>query len=153
MAQNRGKDFEGVIRKAFNDVSGCTIDRLPDQTNGFAGGSNICDFIAYKYPNIFYLECKSCHGNTFPLSNITDKQRKGLIEKDEIPGTISGVIVWWVDRDTTKFIPIRDIKNMVYSDIKSIRFDAEIGINIPGKKKRVFFDYDIKTFLEEVQRE
>lgn len=43
MPRNRGKDFESVIRKSFEKVSGVSIDRLHDQTNGFRGSQNICD--------------------------------------------------------------------------------------------------------------
>ena len=43
MAENRGKQFEGVIKEAFEKVPGVSIDRLHDQTNGFVGSSNICD--------------------------------------------------------------------------------------------------------------
>lgn len=151
MAENRGKSFEGIIQNAFENVKGMTIDRLHDQTNGFKGSTNICDFIAYYYPHIFYLECKSCHNNTFPLSNITEKQWNGLLEKSNIPGVVSGVIVWWVDRDVTRFIPITELDFLVkMSNIKSIRYDTSAGVEIPGKKKRVFFDYDIKKFLKEL---
>lgn len=43
MAQNRGKQFEEVIRKAFEKVPNVSIDRLHDQTTGFIGSQNICD--------------------------------------------------------------------------------------------------------------
>lgn len=43
MAENRGKQFENVIREAFEKVPGVSIDRLHDQTNGFKGSQNICD--------------------------------------------------------------------------------------------------------------
>lgn len=43
MSQNRGKQFENVIRKAFEKVPNVSVDRLHDQTNGFKGSQNICD--------------------------------------------------------------------------------------------------------------
>lgn len=153
MAVNRGKDFETVIKAAFEKVEGLSIDRLHDQTTGFLGSCNICDFIVYREPNEIYIECKSCHGNTFPISNITDNQYRGLVEKSKIPGVIAGVIVWWVDRDITAFFDIAYIAKLKSDDMKSIKFDTaeENGFIINGKKKRVFFDYDMKTFLDEVQ--
>ena len=45
MAQNRGKQFEDVIKKAFLKVPDVSIDRLHDQTTGFLGSKNICDFV------------------------------------------------------------------------------------------------------------
>lgn len=67
MAVNYGKAFEKVFKEDFlNTVPGSTIDRLYDPTGGFVGISNISDYIGYAYPHIFYLECKSIQGNTFP---------------------------------------------------------------------------------------
>ena len=43
MTVNRGKQFEDVIRQAFEKVPDVSIDRLHDQTNGFRGSQNICD--------------------------------------------------------------------------------------------------------------
>ena len=150
MANNRGKQFEGVIKEAFLKVKGCSINRIPDQMNGFKGGNNICDFIAYKYPYIMYLECKSIKGNTFPFSNITQNQWEGLFSKSFIPGAISGVIVWWLDKNITKFIPMRLINELSKQGMKSIRYDDDYGYEIPGRKKRVLFEYDMKEFLEEL---
>lgn len=147
MAENRGKQFEGVVKDSFNKLRDCSIDRLHDQTTGFAGSSNICDFIVYKYPTIIYLECKSCHGNTWSLSNLTDNQYKGLLEKCKYKGTVPGIMIWWIDRDITKFIHIEDIKHIKEQGAKSIKFDSELGIKIPGKKKRVFFDYDMSVLF------
>lgn len=151
MGTNRGKQFEGIVKACFEKVPGVSVDRLHDQTTGYVGSANICDFIVYREPNEIYLECKSCHGNTFPLSNITDTQWKGLLEKSKIKGVIAGVVVWWIDRDTTKFIPIEFLEGIKQDGCKSVRFDVTNLTEIPGKKKRVFFDYDMKAFLDEVQ--
>ena len=151
MAENRGKDFENIIRDNLEKVAGVSVDRLHDQTTGFKGSTNICDIIAYREPNEFYFECKSCHGNTFSFSNLTDNQRDGLYKKSNIPGVMAGVIIWWVDKDVTKFIPITEIIGWINQGYKSVRFDYECGFEIKGKKKRVFFEYDMQSFLDEVQ--
>ena len=67
MVENRGKQFENVIKTAFEKVDGVSIDRLHDQTTGFKGSSNICDFIVYKEPYEYYIECKSVHGNLLSI--------------------------------------------------------------------------------------
>lgn len=161
MAVSRGKQFEDVIRKAFEKVPNVSIDRLHDQTTHWKGSSaNICDFIVYKEPYEYYIECKSVHGNTLPFSNITDTQWNGLLEKSKIEGVFAGVICWWVDKDVTKFIPIRLLQHMKLLDWKSIKFnDTRIGtlahpqqpIEIKGKKKRVFFDYSMEEFFKEIE--
>ena len=157
MAVNRGKQFEDVIREAFEKVPGVSIDRLHDQTTGWKGSTNICDFIVYREPYEYYFECKSVHGNRLPFSNITDTQWKGLIEKSQIEGVFAGIICWWIDKDKTMFLPIQILNDLRYNyDYKSYRFDwfhwngLQKTIEIKGKKKRVFFDYNMEEFLNNV---
>ena len=148
---NRGKQFEGVVRSAFENVRDVSIDRLHDQTTGFRGSTNICDFIVYRKPYELYVECKSVHGNTLPFSNITSTQWNGLLEKSKIHGVFAGIICWWIDKDETKFLPIQDLEELKSWGFKSVRFDVLCGVPIQGKKKRVFFDYDMSYFLDNIE--
>lgn len=153
MAVNRGKKFEQVIRESFERVPGVSIDRLNDNTAGFKGIAGICDFIVYKEPYEYYIECKSVHGNTFPFSNITDNQLSGLLKKSDIEGVVAGLIIWFIDKDVTLFVPIKYISWLKLCSYKSIRYDHIGGniVHICGKKKRVFFDYDMEEFFNEVR--
>ena len=153
---NRGKQFEKVIQIAFERVPGVSIDRLHDQTTGYKGSQNIADFIVYKKPYELYLECKSVHGNTLPFSNITDTQWNGLFEKSKIEGVFAGIICWFIDKDITLFIPIEVLQICKYRGWKSIRYDVN-GYHtsikeIKGKKKRIFFDYDMQELLERITK-
>ena len=158
LAVNRGKSFENEIRKQLKMVSGVSVDRIHDQTTGFYGSKNICDIIAYRYPNEFYFECKTVHGNVLPFKNISDKQWEGLVEKSTKLGVFAGIICWWVDKDITAFIPIELLYVFRLHGKKSIRYDCDYNLfgayrilQIKGKKRRVFFDYDLKGFLNELQ--
>lgn len=163
MAVNRGKQFEDAIREAFEKVPGVSIDRLHDQTTKFKGTSaNICDFIVYKEPYEYYIECKSVHGNTLSIhsndpkhkyGNISNTQWEGLLEKSFIEGVTAGIICWWIDKDRTLFIPIQTLQKLLNSGNVSYRYDWDSYdvVEIKGKKKRVFFDYDMEEFLNEVQ--
>lgn len=157
MSQNRGKQFENVIRKAFEKVPDVSIDRLHDQTNGFKGSQNICDFIVYKEPYEYYIECKSVHGASLPFRNITDTQWEGLLEKSKIEGVYAGIICWFIDKEITLFIPIQTLNDEKRAGKKSVRCDSlDIWVNyeaieIKGKKKRVFFDYSMEDFFNEIQ--
>lgn len=91
MGDNLGKKFEVKFKEDFEKIPGSTIDRIYDVTNGYFGLRNICDFIGYVYPTIFYFECKSINGNTFPLSNL--KQYDKLITKKGIKGVKAGVVL------------------------------------------------------------
>ena len=165
MAYNRGKQFGDVIREAFEKVPGVSIDRLHDQTTKFKGTSaNICDFIVYREPYEYYIECKSVHGNTLSIhsndpkhkyGNISNTQWEGLLEKSKIEGVTAGIICWWIDKDVTLFLPIQILYQLRRTNNKSVRYDINeyIGnvVELNGKKKRVFFDYDMEEFLNEIQ--
>ena len=157
MPHNRGKKFETIIKDSFLKVPGVSVDRLHDQTTGFKGSQNICDFIVYRRPYEYYIECKSVHGNTLPFNNITDTQWNGLLEKSNIYGVCAGVICWWVDKDVTKFIPIQLLQTLKEHGGKSIRYDVIMGdgfptIQINGRKKHIYFDYDMENFLDATNR-
>ncbi len=166
MAESLAKKFETVIKDAFEKVEGVSIDRIHDQMTGYkVTSANICDFIVYKYPYEYYIECKTVHGNTLPFSNITKKQWDGMLKKSQIQGVIAGVICWWVEKDTTRFIPIELLEVLRINGAKSIRYDYGSYVSareirpeaarflrthkIQGKKKRVFWDYDMEAFLNE----
>ena len=162
MSVNRGKQFEEVVKESFLKLSDVSIDRLHDQTNGFLGSKNICDFIVYRKPYEYYIECKSVHGNTLPFTNITDRQWNGLLEKAQINGVFAGILCWWVDKDVTRFIPIQMLNFLrEFCKMKSYRYDIvdieDIELDymyksvlIQGKKKRVFFYYDMEELLNEI---
>lgn len=146
--------------ESFEKVPNVSIDRLHDQTNGFRGSQNICDFIVYKEPYEYYIECKSVHGNILPFSNITDTQWNGLLQKSQIEGVFAGVICWWVDKDITRFIPIQVLQMLKNDGKKSLNcyWDSCVDVynkrysipEIKGKKKRVFFDYDMEEFFNAI---
>ena len=156
MSVNRGKDFENVIKKAFEKVDGVSIDRLHDQMTGYkVTSANICDFIVYKKPDEYYIECKSVHGNTLPFSNITQNQWNGLLDKSKIEGVCAGIICWFVDKDVTIFVPIQTLERLKQDGNKSIRYDLEMFTvtQLKGKKKRVFFEYDMEDFFIQMNKD
>lgn len=153
MAVNRGKKFEEVIRKSFLKVPNVSVDRLHDQTTGYVGSKNVCDFIVYQSPLLYYIECKTVHGDRLPFSNITQNQWDGLMDKSKIQGVNAGIMCWWVDHDVTAWLSMRFLNWWKNNSHKSVRYDNKnIGdfdsMFITGKKKRIFYDYDMKDFLD-----
>ena len=151
MAQNRGKDFEEKIKESFLKLPGTYIQRLYDSTSGFMGVHTPCDFLVYKLPILFCLECKSVHGNTLPWANITDNQWRELLELDKLKGIVAGYMVWFVDRDITLFIPATEMARYREQGTKSFNvkdLNKVCCCFIPGKKKRIFFDYDMNNFYK-----
>lgn len=164
MAVNRGKNFENVIRKAFEAVDNTSVIRLPDPVQGYLGYRNICDFIVYHYPHQFFIECKSVHGNRLSIYSpdpkkkygaITNNQWEGMRDMAKCKGIIAGVICWWVEKDITKFLPIQLLEYYRNNGLKSVAYNClnsqmpikEFIVDVPGRKKRVFFEYDMSLFL------
>lgn len=155
MPPNYGKEFEQVVRKAFEKVPNVSIDRLNDNTAGFKGIAGICDFIVYREPYEYYFECKSINRGTFPFSNITDTQWNGLLQKSQIEGVFAGIIVWFIKDEVTCFIPIQLLVELKNGGHKSINvkdvdnFVYELGgaFKLVGKKKRIFYEYDMVEFF------
>lgn len=153
MGINRGKQFETVVKDCFQKIDNLTIYRLYDTTNGFSGVANISDFIIYQKPVMLFLECKSVHGKSFPLSNLTDTQYSGMLHHAETNGVKCGVLIWFIDIDKTYYINIQEIKRIKEQGKKSISEkdllnDLCVSFLIKGNKKRVFFDYDFVPLMD-----
>ena len=175
MAENRGKKFEAAVREAFEKVPDTSVIRLPDPTSGYLGIRNVSDYIVYHYPHQYFIECKSVHGNTLSIyskdpkkkyGNITNNQWEGMLQEGMKYGVVAGVICWWIDHDITRFLPIQVLEYLRIRGDKSIRYDLEFTatlwtpsttarrcpiIDITGKKKRVFFEYDMKNLFDQVR--
>ncbi len=122
--------------------------------SGYKGNVNICDFIVYHYPTLYYLECKSCYGNTLPWSNITQNQWNGLIKKSSIKGVIAGYIIWFIDHNETIFLPAKDAQYLKevcgHKSFNITKWDYGDWYHFKGKKKRVFFEYDMDDFFNKI---
>ena len=155
MGLNRGKQFEKKFASDFLKIESSSLDRLYDVTSGYKSISQISDFIGYIYPNIFYLECKTHKGNTFPLTNLTQYEK--LLPKVGIKGVRVGMILWMIEHDIIVYIPISSIKKMKEDgkksfNIKMLKENTYRIIEIPSVKKRVFLDADysvLKNLKEE----
>lgn len=156
MSVNRGKQFEAAIYSAFQDPKVLAM-RLYDQTGGYLGVANICDFVIYRDPLLLLLECKSVHGGTLNfVGKISDRQWSGLLEKSGIPGVMAGIMVWFIDHDITGFVPIQELERIRQLGSKSLSVshllsDEVRWIPMPGKKLRVLWKYDGSNFLNLIQ--
>lgn len=152
MANNKGKQFEQKFKLDFKKtVPNCSIDRLYDSVSGFKAISNISDFIAYSYPNIYYIECKSHQGNTFPLTNLSQYDK--LLEKVGIKGVRAGAVIWFIDHpECVVYVPISTFTKLKQDNKKSFHVNM-IGseeypnVKIPSKLRRVFNDSDYSCLL------
>lgn len=151
MSKDLGKAFEQKLKEDWLKIEGVTIDRLYDSVNGYKSISNISDFIAYRKPNIFYLECKTHKGASIPFDNITQYDK--LVDKVGIPGVRAGVVLWLYEQeDFIYYIPISTIKYMKENGEKSfgvrhIKENKYNVIKIPSIKKRTFYDSDYSVLF------
>ena len=153
MAKNKGKQFEDVIKKSLLNVPDVSVDRLRDAPKQQKNVDNPADFVVYKKPYEIYLECKTHKGNTLPFSCVRDVQIKGLTEKSKLDGVIAGLLIWFIDHDATVFVPISTVNQLIEEGAKSINYFHILNRKhywISGKKKRVYFDYDMEKFLQDL---
>lgn len=157
-AVNRGKSFEGIVQECIESLGDVYIQRLYDPQGGYSSVCNPCDFVSYKNPQFYMLECKSTHENTLAIyspdpkkkyGKISNKQWEGMLEATKF-GVVGGVLCWWIDKDVTKFLPIEELEKYRNEGHKSIRYDYELpnSLIIKGEKLRVFFKYDFTEFFE-----
>lgn len=154
MPTNYGKAWEQKIKEDLSKVEGSSIDRIYDTVSGYKSISNISDFIAYIYPNIFYIEAKSCKGNTFPIDRLTQYEK--LLPKVGIRGVRAGVLLWFIEHGKVFYVPISTFTQLKKDGKKSVNVKMENDTTynikvIPGNKKRVFVDcdYTILTTLND----
>ena len=142
MNQNRGKQFEEVVKASFLKLPATYVQRLYDSTSGFMGVHTPCDFLIYKLPVMMCIECKSVHGNTLPWTNITDNQWKELLALDSVNGIVAGYLIWFIDKDVTLFVPATEMDRYRKEGWKSFHirnFSKVCCCFVPGKKKRILF--------------
>lgn len=116
-----GKKAEAKIEEWLNrPESGYSFDRIPDQMTGYWGSSNICDFICFKYPNMYYIESKATWEDRFDFNMLTEKQHDGLLAKSQIAHVYGWVIVLFASYKRAFVVDIREIKRLEDSGKKSI---------------------------------
>lgn len=157
MKVNRGKQFEDVTRKALIR-DGFFVQRLQDSMGAFAGVSNPCDFIAFRSPYLYMIECKAMSGNTLNIaSNLRPNQIEGMYRAImNYENVAAGFLVWFVDKDVIRFIPAYTVVDAKLAGKKS--FTPADGYPVKAQKKRVlmepdFLDWDFLITIHEVIKE
>ena len=122
MNDNLGKEAEQKIREWLTrPYDGYSFDRIPDQLSGYINVSkNICDFICYKYPNMYYIESKATWHDRFELNMIQPHQQDGLASKAKINGCYGWVIVLFATYKRAFKFEIQDLLDMESQGQKSL---------------------------------
>ena len=159
MAKDKGKEFEEDLKKSI--PPDYYIERYKDDTAGFKGVANPADYRLYKYPLTFLLELKTHKGKSIPLAKIRNSQLKGMRKASPHKGVYCGFLINYRDIEETYYITFEDLVTEYfilngYGDYepkpdkrKSIPVEwcRENGVQIPQKKKRTRYSYDMGHFL------
>ena len=155
MGINRGKQFEEHLKSQFEAVPDTLVLRLYDVTTGFKNQNNPCDFIVFKDGTLNLFELKAIHGASLNFKHdIRENQWEKLYKYSKFPTVNAGVICWFIDYDITLFLDMAWLCYLKEKDYKAFNVNRDIEVIpisiIDGTKKRVFFEYDLKKFLEEI---
>lgn len=148
-----GKKFEEIIKRDFSELSDAKITRLYDPVGGYGGIKNICDFIAYKYPNSYYIEAKETKENTFNLKKLT--QYEALLSYDNVKGLYPGVLIWFSAHDKIIWCSIKTLKWLHDNNFKSVNikdiytYDFILDISIVRKYPKINFQYFINKISKD----
>ncbi len=152
MPYNRGKQFELKVKSDWHDtMPDSFLLRLPDQISGYKTTSqNPCDFIGFKSPRLFLIECKSIKGNTLPFTNM--KQYDRMLSYTHITDLFAGFLVWWVEHDVVAWIPIETVTKLKKENKKSVNVSIlednnYVTYTLSYKKKKVFLDCDFSILM------
>ena len=127
-----GKIAENRIRKWLDRPDdGYSFDRIPDQMTGFFNSKNICDFICFKSPHMWYIESKATWEDRFDFVNITDTQRKGLLDKSKIKSVHGVIILLFATYQKAFILDINQIQKLIDGGIKSLNIKKIDKWNIP----------------------
>lgn len=147
-----GKKFELQFRKDWSKFVPDSFEyRLNDQMSGYMGSSNVSDFICFKTPDLFLIECKAHAGNTFPFSAF--RQYEGLLAWKGVSGVHPGVVLWMYDHDLVLWIPVETFEKLKKEEKKS--FNVKLVGNeeyeslvLPSKKLRTFMETDYSALVD-----
>ena len=136
MNDNLGKEAEQKIWDWLDrSADGYSFDRFYDQLSGYyLTRRNICDFVCYKSPNIYYIESKATWNDRFDFDMIQDHQREGLLHKSKISGVHGWVIVLFATYKRAFKFNIQDIQDCIDHGIKSVNIKKIDKWTIPYKE-------------------
>lgn len=156
MAVSRGKDFEAIVKRDFAKCKNFNILRLYDTTSGYAKICTPCDFIGYRFPIQYYIECKSIQGNTIRYVDI--RQFNDLVATIPYKGIEAGIVIWFISHQKTFWVSAKYMQQHYSFGEKSININNLISINdsdevieIPCEIKRVYGNYDFEYLLNKME--
>lgn len=157
MSITLGKKAEAQVKKWLNrPEDGYVCTRLYDQMSGkFLVSRNPCDFICYKYPNVYYLEVKETEKDRFDFAMIRQNQMDALCKVAPIKGCYGLVIVLFTTYKRTFRFNAVDIKTLDDSGQKSLNIkkinkwpiEYKELQTIPSRKELLDYTGEIESLI------
>ena len=167
---NVGKQFELNFKKSIPDY--VLLYRLPDSAQSFLNNSKLrfsrkspFDYLMWDSQRhiLYALELKTVKGISISFERDKEEKReihyhqiKGLNEWNKYDGTVCGVIIEFRELETTIFINIQELNELIkvipkksfnFADLDEYKIKYFI---IPQKKLKTNYRYDIHHMLVNV---
>lgn len=169
MRENPGKRFEKQWKNSSPEYT--LVYRLPDSALSFGGKNNYVrftkknpfDYLMWdsKRKHLFALELKSVKGKAISFERCKDEtgiihyhQIEGLKDWNRYDGIECGFLIEFREIEKTIYISIESFLSLISNlDKKSFNVNEldDYGVDyieIPQKKLRVNYKYDIESFLD-----
>lgn len=155
-----GKKAEEKIKEWLDHPEqNISYTRLYDQMTGYYMVSrNICDFIIYEYPSIYFLESKATWHDRFDFSMIQPHQKDGMLAKSKIKGSYGLIMVLFATYQKAFIFNIKDIAKLEEKKQMSLNIKKQKDWNIPycqvptisnNRKKLLDYKGDLNKLLKE----
>ena len=153
------KQYEKAIRVGFNEVEGCSVDRIKDAKDRFSSTfqetSEIADFIAFKEPTLLFVECKTTKQTHIRYNgDIRPNQWAGLINKHQIGGVYSLFFFWFIGQEDGNFaVPVDELARHRLSGRKTLSMkmvrEGELKvIPLNATLKQKYYKYDLSNIFD-----
>lgn len=172
MGKPAGKQFESDFSSSV--PSYCYIHRLRDSAQSYNNSKNTrfawdneCDFFIWDSKHRFFyaVECKSTKYKSMSVQLSEDDNSNKMVKYHQIEsltkisnydGAIAGLFLNFRDEknslERTYFMNIIDFNNMMKNINKTSFNEMDIllnhGVKINGKRKRIYFKWDLDEFFE-----
>ena len=144
-------DFAKQLREQLKDE--IVIQRLYDNMSKFALHYP-SDYILFTQSGSYYIECKATKNKSFYFSGFAQHQIDEMKQICENKANVECyVVVFFYEKGVTKAFNMNYIIKLIESGEKKVSYDDEICIELHGKKKRLYFEYNMKRFVYELDKE
>lgn len=144
-----GKVFEQEFLKSFQ--SNIFIQRMKDDTFGYKGVANFCDFICFSSPHLYLFELKSTKQRSLPFSNISKYQIDMLYKYSLHQGVKAGFVFNFRSHNYQTYFLSADLAYEYYYQAhrKSfpLKWVQENGILLPSTLVRTRYRFDLYHLL------